>query len=109
MAGANYFDIANVHYVGIDIATGKTANLGDRSTLNVKPFKKLLDERNIKKPIWVTEAVLKSSSAKSSLQGALSAGASKVFFVGFGVEESAPVGEYSAYYKEIAELCPKTP
>lgn len=27
--------------------------------------------------------------------------------VGFGVEESAPFGEYSAEYKGIAELCPK--
>ena len=30
LGGANYFDITNVHYVGIDIATGKTVNLGDR-------------------------------------------------------------------------------
>ena len=108
LGGTNYFDIANVHYVGIDIATGKTVSLGDLSTLNVEPFKELLDKRNIKKPIWVTEAVLQSSSAKSSLQGALSAGASKVFFVGFGVEESAPIGKYSADYKGIAELCPKS-
>ena len=108
LGGADYFDIANIHYVGIDVATGKIVSLGDLSTLNVKPFKELLDKHNIKKPIWVTEAVLKSSSAKSSLQGALSAGASKVFFVGFGIEPSAPVGEYSADYKGITELCPKS-
>ncbi len=107
LGGADYFDIANIHFVGIDIATGRTVSLGDPPTLNVKPFKVLLDKYKIKKPIWVTEAVLKSSSAKSSLQGALSAGASKVFFVGFGVEESAPAGEYSADYNEIAGLCPK--
>ncbi|MBI2668281.1 hypothetical protein HYX14_00395 [Candidatus Woesearchaeota archaeon] len=98
LGGADYFDIANVHYVG----------RGDLSTLNVRPFKELLDKHSIKKPIWVTEAVLQSSSARSSLQGALSAGASKVFFVGFGVGESAPAGEYSADFMGITESCPQT-
>ncbi|MBS3152493.1 hypothetical protein J4230_03735 [Candidatus Woesearchaeota archaeon] len=107
LGGADYFDIANIHYVGIDISTGKTVNVGDLSTLNTKPFKDLLDKHKIKKPIWVTEAVLKSSSAKSSLQGALSAGASKVFFVGFGIDESESASRYSADYKEITQLCLK--
>lgn len=108
LGGADYFDIANIHYVGIDVATGKTVSLGDLSTLNVKPFKELLKRHGIQKPIWVSEVVLESPSAKSSLQGALSAGASKVFFVGFGIEESAPVGKYSVDYKGIVELCHNT-
>jgi len=66
LGGADYFDIANIHYVGIDVATGNTASTGDISTLNVKPFKGVLDRHSIKKPIWVTEAVLQSSSARST-------------------------------------------
>ena len=109
LGGANYFDIANVHYVGLDVgAGGSIVNLGDPATLNVKPYKAFLDGKGIKKPIWVSEAVLQSPNAKLWLAGALSAGASKVFFVGFGID-SPPVGKYADDYKGIADLCPKTP
>ncbi len=81
IGGGEYFDIADVHYVGIDIATGRTVGLGDKSTLNAADFKALLDKHNIKKPLWVSEAVIRSSDSKAALKGALDSGATKVFFV----------------------------
>lgn len=100
LGGGNYFDIANIHFIG----------MGDASTLNVKAFKSLLDKHNIKKPIWVTEAEFGSSGGdvKASMQGALNAGASKIFFVSFKIGGHGPTapGEYSAEYKEAVQLCP---
>lgn len=106
LGGANYFDIANVHYVGLDVAGGGTVSLGDAATLNVSPYKNLLESKGIKKPIWVSEAVLQSSNARAWLKGALTAGASKVFFVGYGVEESSPAGIYSSDFSKITDECP---
>jgi len=94
----NNFDIANIHYIGGT----------DLSTLNVKDFKQLLTEKNISKPIWVTEAEYESSSEiVSSVEGALSAGASKIFFTQFKIGEFGfpENGEYSEEYIGIANLC----
>lgn len=100
-AGAgNYFDVANIHHIG----------MGDLATLNVKPFKALLDKYDIKKPVWVTEAQFQNSSAdvKASVKGALEAGAEKIFFVSFKVGGHSPAkpGEFAPAYKETVSLCP---
>lgn len=97
---AEYFDIANIHHIG-----------GHDPTLNVAEFKSLLDEHNIKKPIWVTEAEFDSpdADAKALSQGALDAGADKIFFVSFEVGGHRPVhpGQHHPVYEEIVGLCPQ--
>ena len=45
-----YFDIANIHFI----------HSGDFDTLNVGPFKSILEEYGIHKPIWVTEIQIES-------------------------------------------------
>lgn len=98
LGGGNYFDIGNIHFIGS----------GDLSTLNTKAFKDLMNEYNIDKPVWVTEAEFPSqdSDVLSSSQGAFNAGAEKIFFVGFKVGGHAPTdGEYSNVYKEVVETC----
>ena len=99
LGGAEYFDIANIHHIGF----------GDTSTLNVAGFKKILDEKGISKPIWVTEAEIESEDEiASSLQGALQAGVEKVFFTQFEFDGYGPPkpGQYSSEYKDIANYCP---
>jgi hypothetical protein len=92
------FDIANIHYIGDS----------DLSTLNVKDFKQLLTEKGISKPIWITEAEYDSENEIAlSVENALNAGASKIFFTqfeigSFGFPEN---GEYSEAYTNIAEKC----
>ncbi|MBI2546390.1 hypothetical protein HYV81_04375 [Candidatus Woesearchaeota archaeon] len=100
LGGAAYFDIANIHYI----------NSGDLNSLNVKDFKNLMQEKNVVKPIWVTEAEYSSESQiETSVNGALNAGASKIFFTRFivGQRSPPPPGQYSAIYEKITELCPK--
>lgn len=79
------FDIANVHCISND----------DDLTYNVDPYKKLLTEYGIDKPIWVTEAeaLMKSDTAEdnvvnttTSVENALSLGAERIFFTHFGFE-----------------------
>jgi len=92
------FDIANIHYI----------KGSDLSTLNVKDFKNLLIQKSISKPIWVTEAEYQSNSEiSSSVDDALNAGASKIFFTQFKVGQfGLPAGgAYSEGYKEIALKC----
>jgi len=92
--GQQYIDIANIHYI----------RSSDLSTLNVDGFKKMLDKYNIDKPIWVTEAEYASESEiESSFNGALEAGADKVFFTQFKVGQfGLPAGgKYSEAYKEL--------
>jgi hypothetical protein len=94
MGAGDYFDIANIHYIGF----------GDLDTLNVKEFKKLMSDNNITKPIWVTEAEYhKESDIINSVSGALNEGAEKIFFTRFVVGQSGPPtpGKYSPVYKEI--------
>ncbi|MBM3200347.1 hypothetical protein FJZ53_05395 [Candidatus Woesearchaeota archaeon] len=98
LGGAKYFDIANIHYIGS----------GDLSTLNVKDFKKIMQENGIDKPIWVTEAEYKSESeVLSSFKGAIGAGASKVFFTRFTIGYKGPPTPlaYSKVYENIASNC----
>ncbi|MBD3262755.1 hypothetical protein GF374_00040 [Candidatus Woesearchaeota archaeon] len=94
--GANYFDIANIHYI----------TEGDVKTLNTKNFKAMMQEKNINKPIWVTEAQYNSDSEiKSSVSGALNAGASKIFFTQFTTGEFGTSGEYSDVFVDINSMC----
>ncbi len=96
--GANYFDVANIHYI----------REGDLSTLNVKAFKALMQKKGIKKPIWVTEAQYRSENEiELSVDGALNAGASKIFFTQFEVGRfGVPLsGEYSRVYERIPSKC----
>ena len=73
--GGDYFDIANIHYIGV----------GDLSTLNVNEFKKLMEENSVEKPIWVTEAEFtREKDIDFGVSGAINSGAEKIFFVGFG-------------------------
>ena len=98
LGGADYFDIANIHYI----------NSRDLNTLNVKDFKKLMQEKNINKPIWVTEAEYGSESqVEASAEGALNAGASKIFFTRFKAGQKSPPkpGEYSKIYDRIPLKC----
>jgi len=99
--GANYFDVANIHFV----------NYGDIGTLNVFEFKQLLTTRGIEKPIWVTEVEFDDETKiVSSLKGALNAGASKVFFTRFlfmkNFDGPKTFGDYSKEYEGITENCP---
>jgi hypothetical protein len=72
------FDIANVHCISND----------DYGSFNVEPYKKLLEEFNIKKPIWVTEAEamistdhdINATQTLNSVKKALSLGAKRIFF-----------------------------
>jgi len=74
LGGGNYFDIANIHFIGS----------WDAATLNVKDFKALLDKKGINKPIWITEAQFPSKSeVVSCITGAMDAGASKIFAVDY--------------------------
>jgi len=101
LGAVDYFDIANIHYI----------NAGDRSTLNVKPFKSLMDKKGIKKPIWVTEAEYgedKDQGISTTVEGALTAGAQKIFFTRFIIGSTAPPipGQYSQQYLKITSKCP---
>lgn len=94
LRGANFFDIANIHYI----------NSGDLNTLNTKDFKKLLQENNINKPLWVTEAEYSSETeVEQSADGALNAGASKIFFTRFDIGKLGPptAGKYSKVYDKV--------
>lgn len=98
LGGANYFDIANIHYIGS----------GDLNTLNVKNFKAIMDEKGVSKPIWVTEAEYNSETGVlDSVTGALDAGASKIFFTRFipGDMGRPSIGKYSEVYKDAVSKC----
>ncbi|MFH0969087.1 MAG: hypothetical protein V1804_01120 [Patescibacteria group bacterium] len=75
----NYFDIGNIHAI----------SGGNRKDLNVSDYQRWLSERNIKKPVWVTEAEgkIKSKNVQDNakelndlVDSALKAGAEKIFF-----------------------------
>lgn len=86
LGAARYFDIANIHFI----------HSGDFETFNVKPFKDILHDYNIEKPIWVTEVQVESGpgahepyltddeAASLLVKGytrAFSLGADKLFYV----------------------------
>jgi len=50
LGGGEYFDIANMHFI----------HSGDFETFNVEPFKRILQDYGIEKPIWVTEVQIES-------------------------------------------------
>ncbi len=85
LGGGNYFDILNIHFLGG----------GDPNTLNVSGFKDLLERKGLTKQIWGTESLFPSENDMVSfVKGALDAGASKVFALGYmsflGILESEP-------------------
>lgn len=97
LGGGDYFDIANIHCINCD----------DMTSLNVTAFSNLMDEKGVDKPIWVTEAQFEEESeVVSATQGALAAGASKIFFTTFDIgEDGPPSGEYSDVYDGITDYC----
>lgn len=97
LGGGDYFDIANIHYI----------NSGDLSSLNVTAFSNLMNEKGVDKPIWVTEAEFgDESEVESATEGALTAGASKIFFTSFEIGGTGPPsGEYSDIYDGITDYC----
>jgi len=100
LGAEKYFDIANIHFI----------NFGDRNTLNVRPFKDLLERKKIKKPIWVTEAEYgedKNQEIESTVEGALLEGAKKIFFTRFVIGNPSPPipGQYSRQYINISSKC----
>jgi len=78
------FDIGNVHCISND----------NFDSLNVEPYKKLLQEFKINKPIWVTEAEtaisddadINASQLYNSVKKALSLGAKRIFFTRYEFE-----------------------
>lgn len=79
------FDIANVHCISND--TG--------NDFNVSSYKNMLQEFGIDKPIWVTEAENMTGKTlsenaeltKTSTQGAISAGAKKIFYTRYNFND----------------------
>jgi len=73
-----FFDIANVHCISND----------NYDSFNVEPYKKMLEEFNLDKPIWVTEAEtiisdnpnINATQTLNSTKKALDLGAEKIFF-----------------------------
>jgi len=95
--GANYFDIANIHFI----------SHGDAETLNVKDFKALLKKHNIEKPIWVTEAefVTEENLIEYS-KNAMKSGATKIFFTKVLIDETKKdPSALSPIYKNIEDVC----
>jgi len=82
----DYFDIANVHCISND----------DYQSFNVEPYKKMLAEFQIDKPIWVTEAEafisadpdMNAAQVKASTVKALELGAEKIFYTSLNFEIS---------------------
>lgn len=79
------FDIGNVHCISND----------ENSDFNVSAYKKMLSEFNLTQPIWVTEAenmngqTLQENAelTKKSTQGALAAGALRIFYTRYNFED----------------------
>lgn len=80
--GGADFNIANVHYI----------DGGDVDTLNVSSIGALLEEAELERPIWVTEASVPTHQDPASLlQHAVEAGASKIFVTDLAVAEAVLV------------------
>ncbi len=93
----SYFDIGNIHYI----------NAGDVDNLNVQAFDNLLRSKSVDKDIWVTEAELASESEiLGSAEGAINAGAKRIFFNQFQIGEYGTEGGYSSAYTNVPALCP---
>jgi hypothetical protein len=79
------FDVANVHCISND----------SFDSFNVEPYKKMLSEFKITKPVWVTEAeaIVTDDTSKNatqtwkSAQKALDLGAEKIFFTRYEFED----------------------
>jgi len=103
LGAADHLDIANIHYI----------NNGDRDSLNVKDIKKLYVDEGISRPIpvWVTEAQYsledRDIEIEASVEGALAAGAERIFFTQFEIGRFGPprFGEYSAVYDTVVGKC----
>lgn len=107
------FDIGNVHCISND----------QNNDFNVSLYKKMLEEFGLTPDIWVTEAenmkgtTLQENAdlTKQSTQGAISAGAKKIFYTRYNFEDfrtdmseknqesEASIQESQRLYKEIIE------
>jgi len=98
LGAGDFMDVANTHFI----------NYGDESTLNVRDFKKIMDENGVNKPIWVTESEFqKTEDIDASVSGALNAGAQKIFFPGFGAGHGPlkKAHQYESLYKKQVSKC----
>ncbi|MBI2416005.1 MAG: hypothetical protein HYV33_05105 [Candidatus Kerfeldbacteria bacterium] len=75
-----YFTIGNVHHISV----------ANETDFNVGVYQTMLDEFNINKPIWVTEAGAEGSPAteqkqylRSATQAAIEAGAERIFYISY--------------------------
>lgn len=95
--GIDYFDIANIHYI----------SSGDKSTMNVRDFDKLVEEFG-EKPIWLTEAEIKTVSELNTMtEGALNAGAEKILYTTLDIGSMGPprAGQYTPEYRNMKNKC----
>lgn len=102
----NYFTIGNIHHVSPE---------GD-GDFNVSAYQELLDEFNIDKSIWVTEAGAQGADSaadmkqyiKSNTRAAIAAGAEKLFFIhyqfGDSYTQAAQKRAKKVYKKLISSL-----
>ena len=80
----NMFDIGNIHCISND----------NYDSFNVEPYKKMLREFGINKPVWVTEAEafisndpdINSTQTYESTKNALAIGAQRIFFTRYEFE-----------------------
>ncbi len=102
LGGGDYFDIANVHFIGA----------GDITNLNVKVFKATMNSKGVNKPLWMASADYDTSvsdqAVENSAAGAFSEGAEKVFFSKFDLKGNygiPPGDNYSKVYDKITAKC----
>lgn len=98
LGGGSYIDIANVHHI----------SSADWATLNVAGFEGLMQQKGVDKPTWVTEAQLASEDQVTiAVEGAIGAGATKIFFTNFVVgEDNRDSTGFSQVYEGIEDKCP---
>ena len=78
-----------------------------KALMNDANFKALMEEHELYKDIWVTEAEFHNEkNVASALKGAQDAGASKVFFTQLEIgHQGPPTNNYSPVYEDISSHC----
>ncbi len=103
-----YFTIGNIHHISPESADDPIIN----AYFNVNAYHTMLDEFNINKPIWVTEAGAQgvndadeqASLIKSNTKEAIQAGAKKIFFISYAFGEdynSKALAQAKTIYKKL--------
>lgn len=103
------FDIANIHCISND----------SFDSFNVEPYKKLLAEFGLNKPIWVTEAEamisadpnINATQTKMSTKKAIELGVSKIFYTRYDFETRNDLGDkpQSSVVNLVADMDGKDP